>query len=1093
MEKRFTYIFCFVLMLFLSVQIAEAQNGTDRILIKGKITDSRDKLSIIGASVVEQDNDKRTINGVATDLDGNFAIRVQSTKNKLSVSYIGYKTKIFDINDRRTFNVSIESNSNALNEVSIVSSKAVSNGSGLNIEKRNQTTAIATISGKELEELQSSSIDQALQGRLPGVDITANSGDPGAGMSIRIRGTSTINGATNPLVVVDGIPYETTIPQDFNFATADEQGYASLLSIAPSDILTISVLKDAAATAVWGSRAANGVLIITTKRGAVGAPSVTYTFKGSLSKQPSAVPLLTGNQYSQLIPEEVQNVAGTPLNTLNTREFRYDPNDSYYYYNYSNNTDWLKAITQTGFVNNHNVSISGGGEKARYFASLGYDDERGTTVGTGLNRINARFNLDYIVSDKLTFRADVAYSHSLTKSSYSPNPLRSDLTIRNIAFNKMPNMSIYEYDEYGNQTPNYFSPAQNIQGQYPGTYNPVAMANTASNTNTTDRVTPHFNLQYRILPELLTATADVQFDVNNSLIATFLPQIATGRPITETVVNRAYNYDFDVFNVQSKINFIATPKLGDKQSFQGLLSLQTYDNKILNQSQLTSNTATDLIQNPSAPSRTQNQELGIASGLAQTRTVAALLSAQYGLLDRYLVNVGLRGDGNSRFGPGNRYGLFPSVSTRWRVSGEPFMKRFKLIDDFSFRASYGQSGNAPTRDYSFYNLYNNFNWTYLGQSGIYSSNIQLDNLRFEKTTGTNLGLNLIMFKSRFNLDVEVYRNRTTNLLFNALQIPSFNGYGTISQNGGTLDNQGYEIGLNFTPLRTKKWTIDVAFNMAHNENVIRSISQFVSVTTGNTTVNGQYLATLQPNNPLGSVYGYRYLGVYKDASQTIATDASGKQIIGPTGQPVQMRFNYPQTDYLFQAGDAKYDDINHDGVIDYRDVIYLGNGNPKITGGFGPTISYQGKWRLNAFFSYRYGFDLVNNTMITTTNMYDYNNQSTAVLRRWRQPGDETDIPRALYRSGYNWLGSSRYVQDGSFIKLTSLTLRYTLDQSFTKKLNIKSASIYATGQNLYTWTRYLGQDPEVSPRSSDIYRQSIDNSTTPASKIYTLGLTTTF
>ncbi|RYE23358.1 MAG: SusC/RagA family TonB-linked outer membrane protein, partial [Sphingobacteriaceae bacterium] len=637
MKKTFTYI-CFTLLLFGFAQKLMAQSPTDRILIKGRIIDSKDKLSIIGASVVEQDNEKRTITGVATDLDGNFAIRVQSTKNKISVSYIGYKTKVYDIADRRTFNVSLESNSNTLNEVSITGSKAVSNGTGLSVDVRNQTTAIATISGKELEELQASSIDQALQGRLPGVDITTNSGDPGAGMSIRIRGTSTINGATNPLVVVDGIPYETTIPQDFNFATADEQGYASLLSIAPSDILTISVLKDAAATAVWGSRAANGVLIITTKRGTVGAPTITYTFKGSLSKQPSAVPLLTGDQYSQLIPEEVQNVTGAPLNTLNTREFRYDPNDSYYYYNYSNNTDWLKAITQTGYVNNQNISINGGGEKARYFASLGYNDERGTTIGTGLNRINTRFNLDYIVSEKLTFRADVAYSHSVTKFNYSADPTRPNLNIRNVAFQKMPNMSIYEYDEYGNKTPNYFSPAQNIQGQFPNTYNPVAMANSAINSTTSDRITPHFNLNYKIIPGLLTSTADVQFDINNSLISTFLPQSATGRPITETVVNRAYNYDFDVFNVQSKLNFILTPNLGDKQSIQGLVSLQSYDNISVGQTQLTSNTASDLIQNPSAPSRTQNQELGISSGLTETRTVAALASVQYGLLDRYIVN-----------------------------------------------------------------------------------------------------------------------------------------------------------------------------------------------------------------------------------------------------------------------------------------------------------------------------------------------------------------------------------------------------------------------------------------------------------------------
>lgn len=1095
MKKLYIWLFCFSIFFITVGRKSAAQGTADRILIKGRVTDSKDKSSIIGASVVEQDNDRRTVTGVATDIDGNFAIRVSSTKNKLSISYIGYKSKVLDINDRRTFNVSIDPNSSALNEVSIVSGRSASNGTGLNIDTRNQTTAIATISAKELEELQATSIDQALQGRLPGVDLTANSGDPGAGMSIRIRGTSTINGVTNPLIVVDGMPYETTIPADFNFATADEQGYASLLSIAPSDIQDISVLKDAAATAVWGSRAANGVLIINTKRGRQSSPNITYTFKGSFSKQPSAIPLLTGNQYSELIPEEVQNVRGTPLNTFTAVELQYDPNNPYYYYNYSNNTDWVKAITQTGYTNNHNISITGGGEKAQYFASLGYDGERGTTVGTGLERINTRFNLDYQVSTKLRFRADVAYTHSLTKANYY-DPTNKDLNVRNVAMTKMPNMSIYEYDEYGNLTPNYFSPASNIQGQYPSTYNPVAMANTAVNNTLADRVTPHFNLQYYIIPGLLTSTADLQIDINNSKQSTFLPQIATGRPITETVVNRGYGYDIDVFNVQSKINFIATPKLGDNQTFQGLLSLQTTDNKIVSQSQLTSNTASTILQDPSAASRTQNSELGIASGLTNTRSVGALLSAQYGLLDRYLINVGLRGDGNSRFGPNHRYGLFPSISVRWRVSGEPFMKKFTFLDDFSFRASYGQSGNVPTNDYTFYNTYGTYAWTYLGQAGVYSQNIQLDNLRWEKTSGTNLGLNLIMFKYRINLDIEVYRNRTTDLLFNTnnpLAIPTYNGYSSISMNAGTLDNQGFEIGLNTTPLKTKKWTVDFAFNLAHNENVIRSISPYVSLTSGNTTLNGNYLATIQINNPLGSFYGYKYAGVYKNKSETIATDKNNKQIVGPDGSPVYMRFNYPATDYIFQPGDAKYEDINHDGVIDSRDVVYLGNGNPSITGGFGPSVTYKGNWKFSAFFSYRAGFDLINNTMMTTTNMYNYNNQSTAVLRRWEKEGDVTDIPRALYNYGYNWLGSSRYVQDGSFIKLTSITVRYNLNQALLKKISVKSASIYLTGQNLMTFTRYLGQDPEVSPRASDIYRQAIDRSTTPASKIYTLGLTTTF
>lgn len=1095
--KKYLYIFyCIasVSTLLLSSSL-KAQAPGDKILIKGKVTDAADKSAVIGSSVIEQDNDKRTVTGVATNIDGEFAIKISNPANKLSISFIGYKTVVLTIGTQRVFNIKLTSN-NALNTIEIVSKPPVNNGTGLIIDERDRTTATATINAKDLEELQATSIDQALQGRLPGVDVVASSGDPGAGMSIKIRGTSSINGATNPLVVVDGLPYETQIPSDFNFQTADQQGYASLLSIAPSDIKDITILKDAASTAVWGARASNGVLIINTKRGQIGAPVITYTFKGSLNQQPTAIPLLNGNQYSVLIPEEVQNVVGTPINTLSAKEFEHDPNDPYYYYNYGQNTDWLKAISRNGYNYDNNLSITGGGEKARYFASVGYTSTTGTTLGTALTRLNGRLNLDYIVSTKIHFRTDVAYTHSITAGNFVDG--KNEPNIRAEAQLKMPNQSIYEFDEYGHQTPNFFTPAINIQGLYltnsaGSIYNPVAMALLATNNIYNDRVTPHFNLQYQILPALLTATADIQFDINTYKTATFLPQSATGRPFTETVANRAYNFDTDDFNVVSKTNFIYTPKLGENQTLQALLSIQTNDDKVVGQSLLTANTASTTLQDPSSPSRTQNSDLGVQSTLTETRSLAALISAQYSLLDRYIINVGLRGDGNSRFGPSQRYGLFPSISGRYRVSGEPFMKKFKNLDDFSIRASYGIAGNPPTKDYTFYNNYTNYNYTYLGLAGIYPSNIGLDNLRYEKVAGKNLGFNLILFNYRINFDAEIYQNRTTDLFFNNLAIASFNGYSSINLNVGTMDNQGYEISLNLTPVKTKKLVIDFSFNIAHNENVIRALSPYVATTTGSGTVNGSFISTLHIDNPLGSFYGYVYQGVYTDAKSTIATDKNGNAILNPAGQPVQMRFNYPSTNYAFQPGDAKYQDINHDGVIDSRDIVYLGNGNPKFTGGFGPTITWNRNWKLNAFFSYRTGFSIINSTEMTTTNLYNYSNQSTAVLRRWEKPGDITDIPRALFNSGYNWLGSSRYVQDGTFLRFSALTLRYNLDDQLAKRLGLKSAGVYVTGQNLYTWTRYIGQDPEVSPRADDIYQQPIDKSTTPAAKQYTIGLTASF
>ena len=609
MKVVFTKLSCLLFAILFANAIL-AQTTT----VQGKVTGSN-KAAVADVTVAEVDADGRTIRAVKTDVEGNFVIKISNTANKLSFSHISFRQQLLSVNTRSTFNIAMESNNKDLGDVVVISSRKGDNGM-IQISERELTTAQSRISAKDLEEMQAASIDQALQGRLSGVDITANSGDPGAGMQIRIRGTSSINSSNDPLIVVDGMPYETSIPSDFNFGAADELGYASLLNIAPTDIKDITILKDAAATAVWGSRAANGVVVITTKRGVVSKPSFSYTNKTSITKQPEAIPMLSGDRYSTLIPEAYMNATGTPLNTQNVKEFQYDPNDPYWYNNYSKNTDWIKAITQTGVTQDHNISMTGGGEKARYYVSLGYLDQKGTTVGTYLKRISNRINLDYIVSERIRFRSDFSYSYTDNNRNFATN-------LRDLAYRKMPNMSIYEYDEFGNLSGNYFTPANNIQGQYiginskgeiTGTSNPVAMAKDAKNNIISQRVTPHFNLQYEILKKVLMATFDVQFDINNNKNNTFLPQTATGRPWTEPSVNRAYDGDIDVFNVQTKTNLVYTPNLKNaKHKLISFLSLNTYDNKYISQEVLTSNTASSVLQDPSSPSRTQNSETRLTS------------------------------------------------------------------------------------------------------------------------------------------------------------------------------------------------------------------------------------------------------------------------------------------------------------------------------------------------------------------------------------------------------------------------------------------------------------------------------------------------
>ena len=1070
---------------------APAGDAAAKPTVKGKITDKKTKEAIVGASVSEVDADGRIIKGASTDIEGNYVLRPNSMRSKISISYIGYKTITENINNRTTINFQLEEGeSSDLGEAVVLASRRTDNGM-VPIADRNLTTAVSKINAKDLEEMQAASIDQALQGRLAGVDITASSGDPGAAMNIRIRGTSTINSTGNPLIIVDGMPYETEIPGDFNFGTADEQGYAQLLNISPADIKEITVLKDAAATAIWGSRAANGVLVISTKRGTRGKPSITYNFKGSTSVLPRPIPMLNGGQYSTLIPEAFMNRNGSTLNTQAVREFNYDPNDPYWYNNYSNNTNWIDEISRLGWLHDHTVSMNGGGEKARYFASVGYFGQTGTTIGTDLKRINTRINLDYNVSEKIKFFTSIAYTHTDQNRNYMSN---NEGAIRNVAYLKMPNMSVFEYDELGNLTPNYFSPAQNIQGQYSRIYNPVAMAQEAKFAVLGERIVPRFQVDYDIVKRVLKATFDVQFDINNTKNKSFLPQIATGRPGTETVVNRAYDGDIDLFSVNTKTSLVYTPRLkNDKHNIIAFFTALTNDFKAVNQEIMISNTASSLLVDASVPGRTQNQELRAVSAITQTRNIAGVLSSQYGFDDKYLINVSLRGEGHSRFGPDYRYGLFPSVSVRWRISQENFLKKVKSIDDLSFRASYGQSGNAPRRDYSFYNTYNTYSWNYQGQSGVAPTNMELRNLKWETVHGTNIGANISLFKGRLRSDVEVYRNRTKNLFFDGLQVASFNGFNTVNMNVGTLDNQGWEVAVWTVPYKSKNITIGFDFNLSHNVNIIREISEFYPSQAGNVAQNGEYLRLLQINNPFGSFYGYRFKGVYPDLASTVARGPDGKPIVGPNGQTIYMRFNYPSIDYIFKPGDAMYEDINNDGNINYMDVVYLGNSNPKLNGGFGPSVQIKDFLKISAFFNFRWGYDVVNGTKMTTTNMYRFDNQSTAVLRRWRKEGDITDIPRAVINDGFNWLGSDRYVEDASYLRFRTITARYTFQKKVLSKLKMKSLSAFITGENLFTITNYTGQDPEVAPRGADPFRVAIDYTMTPPSRIFTLGLVAGF
>lgn len=1071
----------------------------EKIMIRGTVTGKSDKQPLPGVNIVEVDNENRFISGSQTDIDGNFAMNIRNaTGTKLVFSYLGFKKITLPVGTRAVFKIEMEDESKMLGEVAIVAQKSVNDGM-MNIKEKNMTVAYSKIDAKDLEDLQVTSIDDALQGRMAGVDIVATSGEPGAGMSIRIRGTTSINSSSDPLIVVDGIPFETEIDESFDFATADEEQYATLLNVAPADIEEIVVLKDAAATAIWGSQGANGVLQIKTKRGAISNPKIQYTFKGTFVQPQNPIPTLNGDQYTTLMMEAKQNTAkegmGTVMNPFNQPEFFYDPKNPYYYYNFGDNTDWASAVTKNGFTQDHNVSLSGGGEKARYRMSMGYLDQDGTIIGQTYSRFTSRMNLDYFVSDKVRFSADVAYTWGDKEGNYTTDVLSK-------AYTKMPNQSIFEYTLDGQPTSVYFSPENTPQGTWNpdkdgGIYNVVAMANNSANTVISERIVPTLTLQYQILPEVLRYQIDVAYDINNTKSNRFLPQIATGSSWYESSVNRQVDTESKSFSVQTFNKIFWTPRLGKDHELVTMAALTTKDSRSESQGRISSNSASIFLQDTPFSKLNGSGGTGISSSSSQVRSMSLLLNANYSWLDKYIIGGSLRYEGNSRFGGNYRYGLFPSISTRWRISGEDFMKDFKFLNDLSLRASYGENGNSPSGNYLSYSMYETFNYQYMGLNGVYAENMTFDNLKWERATQLNTGLNLIAFNNRLNVDIEIYRKRTSDLYFDNVSLPSSSGYSSISMNVGTMDNQGWELSVLTTPVRNKNWKVDFNVNIARSINIIRDLSQYIALEKGVTTTNGQYLSVIKIGQPLGSFYGYMYDGVYLNEDQTIARDKKGNKIYDIDGKPVYMRFGYPAINYKFKEGDARYVDVNNDGNINYLDVVYLGDANPLFTGGFGPTVSYK-QWTLASYFYFRYGNEIVNSTKMEMENMYDYDNQSTAVLRRWKRPytegsAPEDILPRALFGYGYNWLGSDRYVEDGSFIRWKSFTLSYRFSKDLLKRFGISDFKLNLTAQNMYVWTNYTGMDPEVSIGGSNIYSIGYDRTRAPKPIELALGATISF
>lgn len=1081
---------------------AMAQQAGD--IIRGQVNDALGP--VIMANVVEIDAANRIVAAGVTDMNGNFSFKIKNPKDRLKISFVGYKTKVLPIKGT-VYNIKLEDQT-MLKDVT-VTSKRRAQGSGLAVPQKELSTSRQTISTKEFEGLSFTTVDEALQGRIAGLDIVANSGNLGSGTSMRLRGVSSINGSSEPLVVVDGNVWETD-QSDFDFSSANDEKFAELLNVNPEDIESISVLKDAAATAIWGSQGANGVIEIKTKRGARGKTKVTYSYRLTGTYQPEGIKMLNGDEYTMLLKEEYFNPKLSD-GTSNIRELNYDPSFPEYY-NYNRNTDWVKSVKQTGWRQNHYVAVSGGGEKANFRIAAGYDHETGSIIKQQLDRFTSRVALDYFVSDRIKIVTNIALTYTKNKKNYTYKVNGSTVDLLSASYIRMPNLSIWEYDQNGNRTGDYYNMLPSVSTELSDQlnyYNPVALANLGKNDEMSYNIVPEFKLNYELLgisedKTRLSYEGKVVFNIFNRNTDTYIPLALSTKGWNDTSANQTTNEQYKSLGITTTHTLTFVPHFrNEDHSLMMMLRGQLTSGNSTTQTTGEYGLPSGTIISTGAPGIINS----FSSASGQWRSIYLTYSLHYAYKGRYVFDFSVRRDGSTKFGPEQRWGNFPAVSAKYIISEEPwFKKALPFVSMLAVRPGWGIVGTQPQAEYLYFSKYANGNG-YMGNGSVAPANVQLKQLKWEEKQTFNLGIDFGFFDDRIDGNVEIYKQNTKDLLMMNRGIPSSSGYATLAyQNVGKMENMGWEFNINGNKIiRAGRFSVDVNVTFANNKNKITEMDEtcLAGLNDDFDRNNGSYLTRVELNRPFGSIYGFRYKGVYQYSEYSaeevsgisgpnapVARDANGNVILDNKGHTKPMTFCYGTTaQYEFKGGDAIYEDVNHDGTIDELDIVYLGSSLPKITGGFGFKLNY-GRFSLNNQFNFRWGNKIINMARMRAENMYSNNNQSRAVNWRWRVEGDVTEIPRALYNSGYNWLGSDRFVEDGSFIRLNYTQLSYSLPQKALKKIGLSQLSFYLSANNLFCLTTYSGADPEVSYGS---FNKVYDEARTPRARSFTGGITISF
>ncbi|WP_234733040.1 SusC/RagA family TonB-linked outer membrane protein [Tellurirhabdus bombi] len=967
--------------------------------VTGKVTSAEDQSILPGVSVQV----KGTNRGTQTDASGNYSIGVPDG-GTLIFSFIGTVTQELPVGSRTTLDVQLANDTRSLNEVVVV-------GYGTQ-QRRDLTGSQVTVKGDEIARLPVQTFETALQGRTPGVQITQGSGRLGSALQIRVRGAASISAGNEPLYVLDGIPITS---QDVN--TTDNELFSPLADIDPNDIESIEILKDASASAIYGSRASNGVVLISTKRGKAGRTNVTVGYYTGISRPTRLRKFLNGTQYKELFTEAAINSGLDP-----TEEFEGANLDI----NSAVNENWSEKAFRTGAVNQANFGINGGNEKTRFNLSGALNNQTGIIVGNEFKRNNIRLNVDHTISKKFTIGTSLALTRTINKKTPGDNAFSNPVQL-----NALPPIQ----SAYDPANPGQF----NRQTLY---YNNLIELANASNTANTYRMFGNLFGSYQIVPGL-TFRSEYGFDFLN-----LQEEIYRGR-ITEDGAPTGYGYQ-----AQSRsLNWTTNNTLSYLKTFGNhnidVLGGVTYQEQTL---QALSSEArgfpNDQFQKIASAAR-------ILSG-SSTETGYSILSyvarANYKYMDRYLIGVSGRVDGSSRFGTNNRYGFFPSVSAGWILNEEAFIKdNIPVISLLKLRASYGVTGNSEIGNFDSRGLYVAI--PYADQAGIRPSQIANPDLRWEKSTQFDLGLEFGVLNNRINGQIDVYSKVTKDLLLNVPQ-PGVNGFTTITRNIGSLRNRGLEFSVTSQNLvGALRWSTN--FNIAFNRNKVLKLD------VSPIRPNSRFLSYVTEGQPLGIFYGKKFLGADPDNGDALYEGEDGQPTNDPAAAPNK----------------------------------YVGDPNPNFTGGLSNTLSYKG-FDFSVLLQFVSGNDLYNVAGLFQSVAADYfDNQTVDQLNRWQKPGDITSVPQARLYGANGTDVSSRWVQDGSFLRVKTASFGYTVPSQLLKKTFIQSARVYVSGLNLFTFTKYTGYDPEVTTQyansSTQIANVALghDFYTPPQSRTVTFGI----